>query len=93
VRFGELLFCSGQIRSTRRSGNHCADAAAQAQRCLENLIAVCAEAGTSLARALRLTIYMTDLGEFAAVNDVYASFFAQEPPRGSPSGPAAEGPT
>jgi len=81
VRFGELLFCSGQIPLDPQSGEIIgADAAAQAQRCLENLIAVCAEAGTSLARALRLTIYMTDLGEFAAVNDVYASFFAQEPP-------------
>jgi 2-iminobutanoate/2-iminopropanoate deaminase len=81
VRFGELLLCSGQIPLDPQSGELVgADAAAQAQRCLENLAAVCAAAGTSLARALRLTIYMTDLGEFAAVNDVYGSFFAQEPP-------------
>lgn len=81
VRFGELLLCSGQIPLDPQSGEIVgADAAAQAERCLENLAAVCAEAGTSLARALRLTIYMTDLGEFAAVNDVYGSFFTQEPP-------------
>lgn len=81
VRFGELLLCSGQIPLDPQSGEIVgADAAAQAKRCLQNLAAVCAAAGTSLARALRLTIYMTDLGEFAAVNEVYASFFAQEPP-------------
>ncbi|MBA3809971.1 MAG: RidA family protein [Solirubrobacterales bacterium] len=81
VRSGELLFCSGQIPLDAQSGELVGgDAPAQARRCLENLQAVCAEAGSSLSRALRLTIYMTDLGEFAAVNEVYASFFAQEPP-------------
>jgi 2-iminobutanoate/2-iminopropanoate deaminase len=81
VRFGELLMCSGQIPLDPHSGEIVgADAAEQARRCLENLAAVCAAAGTSLARALRLTIYMTDLGEFAAVNEVYASFFAEQPP-------------
>jgi 2-iminobutanoate/2-iminopropanoate deaminase len=81
VRFGELLMCSGQIPLDPQSGEIVgADAAEQARRCLENLAAVCVAAGTSLARALRLTIYMTDLGEFAAVNEVYASFFADRPP-------------
>jgi 2-iminobutanoate/2-iminopropanoate deaminase len=81
VRFGELLMCSGQIPLDPQSGEIVgADAPEQARRCLENLAAVCAAAGTSLARALRLTIYMTDLGEFAAVNEVYASFFAEQPP-------------
>ena len=55
--------------------------AGRPRRCLENLEAVCAAAGTSLRRALRLTVYMTDLGEFAAVNEVYGAFFAGgEPP-------------
>jgi len=81
VRFDELLFCSGQIPLDPDSGEIVgADAAQQARRCLENLEAVCAAAQTTLARALRLTIYMTDLGEFAAVNEVYAGFFAQDPP-------------
>jgi len=56
-------------------------AAEQARRCLESLQAVCEAAGASLARAVRLTVYMTDLGDFAAVNEVYGSFFAgHEPP-------------
>src|SRR5438309_5136695 len=81
VRFGETLFCSGQIPLDPRSGELVGDdAPAQARRCLENLAAVCEQAGTSLARALRVTVYMTDLGEFAAVNEVYAAYFEQEPP-------------
>jgi len=81
VRVGELLFCSGQIPLDPRSGEIVgASAAEQARRCLENLQAVCAGAATSLERAVRLTIYMTDLGEFAAVNEVYGSFFGERPP-------------
>jgi 2-iminobutanoate/2-iminopropanoate deaminase len=82
VSTGELLFCSGQIPLDPATGELVGDtAAAQARRCLENLQAVCAAAGTTLDRALRLTVYMTDLGEFASVNEVYATFFAGgEPP-------------
>jgi 2-iminobutanoate/2-iminopropanoate deaminase len=81
VRAGGLLFCSGQIPLDPATGEIVgATAAEQARRCLENLAAVCEAAGTSLARALRLTIYMTDLAEFASVNEIYGSFFGEEPP-------------
>ncbi len=81
IAFGELLFCSGQIPLDAGSGEIVgATPAEQARRCLENLSAVCVAGGTSLARALRVTVYMTDLGAFAEVNEVYGSFFAAEPP-------------
>jgi 2-iminobutanoate/2-iminopropanoate deaminase len=81
VRSGGLLFCSGQIPLDPASGELVGEtAAAQAQQCLENLSAVCEAAGAVLEEAVRLTIYMTDLGDFAAVNEVYGSFFAQDPP-------------
>jgi|SRR5665213_962767 len=81
VRFGGMLVCSGQIPLDPVSGELVgATAAEQARRCLQNLQAVCAAGGTSLSRALRMTIYMTDLGDFAEVNEVYGSFFAEEPP-------------
>jgi 2-iminobutanoate/2-iminopropanoate deaminase len=81
VRAGELLFCSGQIPLDPASGEIAGESAAeQARRCLQNLEAVCEAAGTSLARAVRVTIYMTDLGAFGEVNDVYASHFAEDPP-------------
>jgi 2-iminobutanoate/2-iminopropanoate deaminase len=76
-----LLFCSGQIPLDPATGELVGETpAAQARRCLENLGAVCEAAGTTLQRALRLTIYMTDLAAFAEVNEVYGSFFEDEPP-------------
>jgi len=81
VRTGELLFCSGQIPLDADTGELVGRTPAeQARRCLENLQAVCAAAGTGLERAVRMTVYMTDLASFAEVNDVYASFFASDPP-------------
>jgi 2-iminobutanoate/2-iminopropanoate deaminase len=78
---GRLLFCSGQIPLDPASGELVgATAAEQARRCLENLQAVCQAAGTALEHALRLTVYMTDLAAFAEVNDVYASYFGEDPP-------------
>jgi 2-iminobutanoate/2-iminopropanoate deaminase len=76
-----LLFCSGQIPLDPVSGELVGEsAAAQAERCLLNLQAVCAAAGASLARAMRVTVYMTDLARFGEVNEVYASFFEADPP-------------
>jgi 2-iminobutanoate/2-iminopropanoate deaminase len=81
VRTGGLLFCSGQVPLDPDSGELVGDSPAeQARQCLTNLAAVCAGAGATLADAVRLTVYMTDLGAFAEVNEVYGSFFEEEPP-------------
>jgi 2-iminobutanoate/2-iminopropanoate deaminase len=81
VRAGGFLFCSGQIPLDPHTGELVgASAAEQAGRCLENLRAVCEAAGTTLERAVRVTLYMTDLAAFGEVNEVYASFFARDPP-------------
>ena len=81
VRTGGLLFCSGQIPLDPRTGDLVgATAAEQAGRCLENLAAVCQAAGATLGDAVRVTVYVTDMGAFASVNEVYASFFESDPP-------------
>jgi 2-iminobutanoate/2-iminopropanoate deaminase len=81
VRAGGLLFCSGQIPLDPATGELVGETPAeQAERCLQNLAAVCAAAGSSLDRAVRLTVYMTDLSAFAEVNEVYARFFTADPP-------------
>jgi 2-iminobutanoate/2-iminopropanoate deaminase len=81
VRAGGLLFCSGQIPLDPDSGELVGDTPGeQARRCLENLTAVCAAAGASLTDAVRLTVYLDDMGAFAEVNDVYAGYFEAEPP-------------
>lgn len=81
ISTGELLFCSGQIGLDPRTGELAGRTAAdQAGRCLENLAAVCNAAGTTLGRAVRMTIYVTDMDAFEAVNEVYGSFFESDPP-------------
>jgi 2-iminobutanoate/2-iminopropanoate deaminase len=81
VKAGGFLFCSGQIPVDPRTGDLVqAGAAEQAGRCLENLSAVCNAAGTTLGSAVRVTIYLTDMSSFSAVNEVYGSFFESDPP-------------
>jgi 2-iminobutanoate/2-iminopropanoate deaminase len=81
IRAGNLLFCSGQVGLDPKTGELAgATAGEQAGRCLENLAAVCDAAGTTLGNAVRMTLYLTDIGAFAEVNDVYGSFFESSPP-------------
>jgi 2-iminobutanoate/2-iminopropanoate deaminase len=81
VRIGDLLFCAGQIPLDPATGEILVvGPGPQARRCLENLEAVCAAAGTTLARAVRITIYMVELSGFADVNEVCAEFFSSDPP-------------
>jgi 2-iminobutanoate/2-iminopropanoate deaminase len=81
VRAGDLLFCSGQIPLGPAGADFVGTTAAeQLGQCLRNLEAVCAAAGTSLGRAVRLTIYTTEMEQFAAMNEVYGSFFDADPP-------------
>ncbi len=78
---GELLFISGQIPLDAASGELVGDTPAeQARKCLENLHAIARDAGTSLEDAVKVTVYLTDIGAFAEVNEVYASFFKSDPP-------------
>jgi 2-iminobutanoate/2-iminopropanoate deaminase len=81
VLAGGLLFCSGQIPLDPITGELVGETPAeQARRCLENLSAVCDAAGVTLERAVRMTVYMTDLAAFAEVNEAYGGFFDDEPP-------------
>jgi 2-iminobutanoate/2-iminopropanoate deaminase len=85
-----LLFCSGQVALDSESGEMQGDTPAeQATKCLQNLRAVCEEAGTSLARAVRLTIFTTQLDQFAEINEAYAEFFDEDPPARAAVGVAA----
>jgi 2-iminobutanoate/2-iminopropanoate deaminase len=82
MRTGNLLFCSGQVPLEPSTGELVKeDIEGQARRCLENLTAVCEAAGASLADAVRCTVYLTDMGDFARVNETYGRFFeGEEPP-------------
>ena len=78
IRTGSLLFCSGQVPLDPSSGELVKeDAAGQTRRCLENLDAVCQAAGASLTDAVRCTVYLADMEDFARVNEAYADFFGE----------------
>jgi 2-iminobutanoate/2-iminopropanoate deaminase len=93
-----FLFLSGQIGSDPVSGRLVGETAAeQASRCLENLKIVAEGAGASLSDAVRMTVYLIDMAEFAEVNAVYERFFPADPPArvtfgvaGLPAGAAVE---
>jgi 2-iminobutanoate/2-iminopropanoate deaminase len=81
ILHGNLLFCSGQIPLDPDSGELVSGSlSAETDRCLANLAAVCRAAGTSLQRAVRLTVYTTRLDGFAEINAAYAAFFGGESP-------------
>jgi 2-iminobutanoate/2-iminopropanoate deaminase len=82
VRCGDLVFCSGQIALDPGSGDivGAGDVAAQTRQVLANLGAVLAAAGTSLERAVKTTIYLADMNDFAAVNAIYAEAVGTAPP-------------
>jgi 2-iminobutanoate/2-iminopropanoate deaminase len=78
---GGFVHCSGQIALDPASGELVqGDVAAQTERVLKNLAAVLAAAGTSLAKVVKCNVYLTDMGDFAAMNGVYARFFSGDAP-------------
>ena len=90
VMHGDLLFCSGQVALDAASGELLSASSGQeTTKCLENLEAICQAAGTTLARALRLTVYTTQLEAFAEINEAYAVFFPDDPPARAAIGVAA----
>ena len=76
IRHDGMLWCSGQLGLLPDKGVLVGDSTvAQAEQALRNLESICREAGTSLSKAVRITIFMIDLGEFQAVNTLYETFF------------------
>lgn len=78
VLAGGFLFASGQIPLDPATGKLVGgDAAAQTRRCLDNLRAVARAAGLDLRQAVKVTVFLTDLADFAAMNAVYAEYFSE----------------
>jgi 2-iminobutanoate/2-iminopropanoate deaminase len=80
ISIGDLVFCSGQIPLTPQGVIIEGDIAAQTRQVLTNLQAVLTAAGSSLARVIKTTVFLADMGEFAAMNQVYSEFFGDAPP-------------
>jgi len=81
VRAGGFVFCSGQIPLDPATGTLIeGDITAQTRRVLDNLAAVLKAADTSLVKAVKCTVFLADMNDFAAVNEVYAGYFDDPPP-------------
>ena len=81
LRVGQLLFMSGQIPIDPKTGQMVTgDVATCARRVMDNLGALLTAAGLTFANVVRTTIFLADINDFAAVNEVYASYFADPKP-------------
>ena len=81
VRTGRLVFTSGQIPIDPGTGVlDSGSIDAQTRRVMDNLFAILEEAGATFANVVKSTVYLVDLGDFAAMNAVYAGYFPEDPP-------------
>jgi 2-iminobutanoate/2-iminopropanoate deaminase len=81
IEAGDFIFCSGQIPLDPQTSQLVqGDISAQAKRILDNFEAVLRAAGTDLKSTVKLTVYLTDLGDFEVLNKVLAETFTQSPP-------------
>ena len=79
IQIGDLLFVSGQVPIDPSTGAIVeGDIKAQAQQSLNNLKAILNAAGTNMGAVVKTTVFLADMNDFAAMNEVYAQFF-QEP--------------
>lgn len=81
IKAGDWIFASGQLGMDPKTGR-LADGGigAETRQVCENLKAVLEAAGSSLAKVAKVTIYMADLGELMAMNEVFSEYFPQDPP-------------
>lgn len=81
VSLNGVLYCSGQIPLDPDTMEIVGDTAAeQAKQVMKNLKAVLQEAGTDFSNVLKCSIFLDDMSDFAAVNEVYGSYFDSDPP-------------
>ena len=81
IRAAGLLFLSGQVPLDPATGQMIeGDIAKQTERVLENLKALLEAAGSSLERAVKTTVYLKDMNDFPAMNEVYKRYFQDDPP-------------
>lgn len=81
VSCGEMVFCSGQIPLDPKTGQMVeGDVAVQTKQVMENLKAVLAAAGAGFEHVVRCNIFLADMNDFGVVNEVYGTYFPNNPP-------------
>ena len=81
IKTGGMVFCSGQIPIDPATGEFVSnDVVEQTEQVLKNLSAVLEAAGTSLGNVVKTTVFLADMGDFAAMNEVYGRYFSDNKP-------------
>ncbi|UCG87702.1 MAG: RidA family protein [Gemmatimonadota bacterium] len=81
VRVGNMLYLSGQVGALPGSRELAAGGiAAETRQAMENIKQVLEYAGSSLDQVVKCTVFLLDIGDYSAMNEVYASYFANDPP-------------
>ncbi len=80
VKYGDTIYVSGQLPLNPETKEMDEDVSKQTEQSMKNIKAILEEAGSSMEKVIRCGIFVTDLGDFAAVNEVYAGFFTGDFP-------------
>lgn len=81
VKAGNMVFCSGQIPIDPQTGEFVSnEIGAQTEQVLKNLSAVLKAAGTGFNSVVKTTVFLIDMNDFAAMNEVYAKYFSENNP-------------
>jgi 2-iminobutanoate/2-iminopropanoate deaminase len=87
VRVGSMIFCAGQIPLDPKSGQIVSeDIAEQTRRVLDNVTAILKAEQLTLAHVVKTTVFLADFGDFQKMNEVYATYFTDQPPARSTVG-------
>lgn len=80
IKAGNLVFTSGQLPINPSTGELITDIKAAARQSLENVKAILESAGTSMDNAVKVTVFLKDMNDFAAVNEIYSEYFKDNAP-------------
>src|SRR4030081_1186026 len=87
VRAGSMIFCAGQVPLDPKTGQIVSeDISEQTRRVLDNLTAVLKAEGLTMANVVKTTVFLADFGDFPKMNEVYATYFTDQPPARSAVG-------
>ena len=87
VRTGAMIFCAGQVPLDPKTGQIVSeDISEQTRRVLDNLMAVLKAEGLTMSNVVKTTVFLADFGDFPKMNEVYATYFTDQPPARSTVG-------
>jgi 2-iminobutanoate/2-iminopropanoate deaminase len=87
IRAGSMVFCAGQVPLDPKTGEIVSqDIAEQTRRVLENIAAILRAERLTLANVIKTTVFLADFGDFQKMNEVYATYFSNQPPARSTVG-------